>query len=174
MVLCSLAVVCLYMGVALGLPQLGKSQAARAMYAPNTQNNVQILLETEDPLLAQEILEQNEYVLLAHSVMARHDFSQGNFTSLISRKREIFRLFPFQSEEYIQYCQMLLVGMELYSQAGDSGSADFCRQELLQTADALQNLDQKLSPLGRAIADQPNTQLPEELMQAVAALEVTG
>lgn len=169
--LCATAMLCAYMGTALMLPHLGQSKAARTMYAPNTQNNMYLLLETEDPALADQILEQNPYILLAHSVRARTSFSRGDFASLITQKQEIFRLFPFQSGEYIQYCQMLLHGIRLYAEAGDMDSVKVCVQELLDTKAALQSLDQRLSPLGRIIADQPVTRLPQELEQAILALE---
>jgi len=90
---------------------------------------------------------------------------------LIQEKNEIFQRFPFQYAEYEQYCGMLITGMEMYAQAGDTASAQFCVQELIKTKNAVEGLGNRLSPLGRIIVDQPTTQLPEGLTAYIEALE---
>lgn len=164
-------VLCLYMGAALTLSLTGNTQAARRLYKPNTDNNIRLLVQTEDPqaatALAKEILDQNQYITVAYSMVARQAFSQGDFTTMIACKKEIFARAPFQHDEYIDYCQMLLVGMTLYQKAGDTASYNLCLQELLAAKKAVETLDSRLSPLGRAIKDQPDTSFPVELAQAV-------
>lgn len=170
----ALCIVFVYMGVALWLPLLGQPQAARTLYPYNTQNNITLLINTpqeQQPALAQQILEQNEYVNVAYTVMANQAYTAGDFTQMIRYKNEIFQKFPFQYAEYEQYCQMLITGIQLYGQAGDTASVDFCRQELIKTAAAVQGQADRLSPLGKMIVDQPTTQLPAELEAYIQALQ---
>ena len=171
----ALTVLCLYMGAALTLSLTGNTVAARKLYEPNTDNNIRLLLQTEDSqkatALAKEIIDQNEYVTVAYSMVARQAFSQGDFTTMIACKKEIFTRAPFQHDEYIDYCQMLLVGMELYQKAGDTASRDLCLRELLAAKKAVETLDSRLSPLGKAIKDQPDTSFPAELAQAIEGVQ---
>ena len=165
----------LYMSTALFLPAIGQTQTGRMLYPGNTQNNINVLIGTEDKSrqteLAEEILNQNAYVNIAYSVRAQRAYEAGNFTALIQEKNEIFQRFPFQYAEYEQYCGMLITGMEMYAQAGDAASAQFCVQELIKTKNTVEGLADRLSPLGRIIVDQPTTQLPDDLTAYIEALE---
>ncbi len=171
---CATMLVSSYMAVALLLPQLGQLNASRAMYAPNTQNNTQLLLQTESTdegiVLAWEILEQNPYVTVSYSMLARHAFSQGDFTTVITCKNEIFNKAPFQHQEYIEYCQMLLIGINLYEKAGDTTSRDMCLQEAVRTRQKLETLPDRLSALGKIIKDQPTAQLPQQIARQIDLL----
>lgn len=170
----ALAAVCLYMGIALALPLAGNVQAGRKLYKPNTDNNVILLMQSRDQseatALAKEILKQNEYVTIAYSMVARDAFSKGDFTTMISCKKEIFERAPFRNDEYIDYCRMLLVGVDLYQKAGDSASRNLCLHELFAAKEKVETLDELLSPLGKIIKDQPDTSFPQDVGQAIEAL----
>lgn len=163
--------VCLYMGAALTLSLTGNLQAARKLYKPNTDNNIRLLVQTQDSKaateLAKEILGQNENITIAYSMVARQAFSKGDFTTMIACKKEIFSRAPFQHDEYIDYCRMLLVGIDLYQKAGDDASAKLCCRELLAAKKAVEGLDKRLSSLGKAIVDQPDTSFPADLALAI-------
>lgn len=167
--------VCAYFCVALGLPYWGQSQMADAMYGLNTQNQIQLLVEEQDLAkrteIANEILRHNEYVVIAYSAKAQYAYAQGNFQDLIQYKNRILDLAPFGYEEYEEYCYMLAQGIYLYEQNGDMESAKICAQELMETRERLHQLDQKLSPLGKLIVDQPTTELPEDLETYIDRLE---
>lgn len=172
-----LAAVCLYGGVFLSLSRFGKYAAAQAIYPWNTQNEIRLLAAEEDldtaVGTADDILERNEYVILAYSVKARQAYSQGNFAKLIDYKRLIFEKAPFEYEEYEEYGYMLINGIALYQQAGDTDSAQICRQELLWVKDRVHTAGSRLSRLGGMIDDQPVTWLPEDMEAYIAALEGT-
>lgn len=167
--------VCVYMGLALCLAQFGATGAANAMYPGNTANKLTMLEQAEDPAaaaaLADEILKQNDACYVPYSIKAKYAYSQGDFGTLITNKKAVFQRNPFAYEEYEEYCQMLLTGIALYEQAGDSRSAQVCRQELITTRKALEANADRLSPLGKMITDQPVTQLPEEMQRAIDQLE---
>ena len=60
---------------------------------------------------------------------------------------------------------MLINGINLYTQAGDTYSAEICQKELRKTVKRVKTLDMRLSDLGWMIDDQPVTELPKEIMQ---------
>lgn len=170
-----LAVVSLYMAVALFLPRVDLLEASAAMYPWHTQTNTLLLTQYADTekgdALAEDILQQNEYVNLAYSIKARSAYHSGDFVSMMQYKKEIFERFPFQYPEYEEYCRMLMIGIQLYTQAGDTASADICRQELLAVKATVESLGDRLSPLGKIIADQPTTTLPFDIQEYIAAIK---
>lgn len=158
----------LYFAVALGLAHFGFNQAADSMFPGNTQNKVDLLIAEDDIVaqntIADRIISQNEFVQIAYSAKARYAYSQGDFENLIKYKNKVFEIAPFSYEEYEEYCYMLIQGSHLYQQIGDSYSFEYCQKELLKTVDKVKNLDYRLSELGKKIADQPNTQLPGDIL----------
>ena len=170
-----LAVVSLYMAVALFLPRVDQPEASAAMYPWHTQNNTFLLTQYADTekgeALADAIIEQNKYVNLAYSIKARGAYHSGNFVELMRYKNEIFTRFPFQYPEYEEYCRMLMIGIQLYTQAGDTASADICRQELRKVKATVEALGDRLSPLGKIIVDQPTTTLPLDIQEYIAAMK---
>lgn len=168
----------LYFAVALSLSYFGFNEASDSMFPGNTQNKIELLTAQEDiegqNEIADRIISQNEYVQVAYSAKARYAYSQGDFESLIKYKKHIFNIAPFSYEEYEDYCYMLIQGVRLYTQAGDEYSADICTQQLIKTAERLENLDDRLSDLGRKIDDQPKTELPEDITEYIDSLEKTN
>lgn len=158
----------LYFAFALGLAHFGFNQAADSMFPGNTQNKVDLLIAEDDIVaqntIADRIISQNEFVQIAYSAKARYAYSQGDFENLIKYKNKVFEIAPFSYEEYEEYCYMLIQGSYLYQQIGDSYSFEYCQKELLKTVDKVKNLDYRLSELGKKIADQPNTQLPGDIL----------
>lgn len=165
-----LALVSLYMSITLLLPP----QTARALYPWDTRVNTELLTRSETvgegKALADQILAQNEYVTLAYSMESRYYYTKGQFGQLISCKNATFEKFPFQYAEYEEYCRMLINGITLYSQAGNTASVKICRQELLATKEKLDALTGRLSYLGSIIADQPNTTLPGDVLAYINSI----
>lgn len=174
-VLAAVAALGVYMGTALGLARYGIMEAADAMYPYNTRNKLAMLeMETDiaaADALAKKILAQNTAYYAPYSIRAKYAYSQGDFVALIENKHLAFEKNPFGYTEYEEYCVMLINGITLYEQAGDTQSADFCRQQLLLTKQMLASNKQRLSTLGAMIDDQPETELPEEIRQYIGQLE---
>lgn len=164
-------VISIYGGLVAGLVQAGQAELVHKMYPWHTQNEIQRLTETEDleemNEIADRILERNEYVLVAYSAKARYAYANGEFGKLMEIKHTIFELAPFQYEEYEEYCSMLIYGINLYQQAGDAESVAVCREELLAVRETVEDLDSRLSSLGKKIKDQPQTELPEEIIEYI-------
>ena len=168
------ALVSLYLCVALAAGHWGANQLSDAMYPFNTRNKLTMLEQEADlskaDRLADEILKTNTAYYAPYTVKAAYAYSQGDFGALIRYQRQAFERNPFEYEPYETYCQMLLVGLSRYREAGDTNSAQICRQELLKVSKQLESNRYRLSKLGAMIADQPVTELPAEIREVIAQL----
>ncbi|MBR4864821.1 MAG: O-antigen ligase family protein [Oscillospiraceae bacterium] len=169
------ALCALYMAVALSLSAFGLHQAAVAVYPGNTVSNLKLLEQTTDPqeanTIADRILKTNKKYYAPYSAKAKYAATQGDFATMIANKQKVFAANPFGYAEYEEYCQMLLTGISLYEKKGDSASIAVCRKELHSVLTMLRKNEERLSPLGRAIEDQPITQLPKDLENKIRALK---
>lgn len=170
-----ISICCLYVGIHLTLVDLKKNEAAHYLYPWNTQNESVLITQVEEMedavIIADKILERNEYLNIVYSVKAREAYEAGNFTDLINYKNLIFEIAPFQYEEYEEYCYMLINGISLYLQAGDVESANYCKEELQKVRASVESMDEHLSDLGKKIKDQPETELPEEIINYINGME---
>lgn len=166
---------CLYCGIALVLFQMEKYEASLKIYPWNTQAATQRLTEIEEideaAELADDILSRNEYVTLAYTVKARQAYSKGDFANVIAYKNKLLDKAPFQYIECEEYCYMLINGIALYTEAGDSYSAEICKKELLAVSERLKQAEEKLSNLGKMIKDQPVTELPEDIQNYIGSIK---
>lgn len=171
----ALACCCIYMSAATLLPEIGQRSAGNALYPWNTRNQTQILIEAESVQdafdIADDILQHNSYVTVAYSAKCSEAYSRGDFLTFIETKRMILERFPFHYAEYEDYCRKLISGIEWYRANGDSYSANVCIEELVATEKKLNALTSRVSALGSVIADQPITQLPQELSDTIRSLQ---
>ena len=160
-----------YVGTSLTLAHFGARETADKMYPYNTQNKLLLLEQCEDVSeankLADEILAQNQEFFAPYSVKAKYYYSIGDFASVIRYEKEAIKRSPFRSVEYEEYCKMLMIGITLYEQSGDVQSAEFCKQELLTACKQWQEQAQNLSKLGAMITDQPNTEIPADILEYI-------
>lgn len=165
----------LYMGASLMLAHLGSRELSDTLYPYNTQNKLAILEQTEDleeaNALAEEILAQNTHFYAPYSIKAKYCYSQGDFGAVITNQRAALERNPFGHSEYEAYCKMLITGIDLYEKAGDTQSAEICRKELIAVGDQLTDMEERLSPLGKMIDDQPVLELSQELQEAIREME---
>lgn len=171
-----LLLVNLYAGTALLLERAGLSATSHAVFPWNTQNEISLMSAEEDLKsaadLADDILQRNRYVTVAYSVKAREAYAAGDFGAVIEQKQKLFSIAPFAYDEYVEYGYMLANGVSLYSQAGDTRSAEVCANELIKLPKRLQAQQSRLSGLGAKIQDQPNLQLPSDLAEFIAELNL--
>ncbi len=170
-----IACVSLYMGTSLLLYRIGQYDTSYAMYPYNPNTESAILINSEDIETANSIAtktqKRNKYLLLAYSVKARYSYSKGDFTTLIKLKNKTFEIAPFVYEEYEEYARMLINGITHYRQSGDTQNEQICIDELKAIPKRLDALNEKLSSLGKKIKDQPQTQLPEVLLEYIESIE---
>lgn len=163
-----------YFSIALGFSYFGNIKASDVMYPFYTENKILMLINLEDAksqaTLADDILLQNEFVQIAYSAKARYAYVQGDFGTLIKTKHKIFEIAPFSYDEYKEYSYMLIQGIYLYQNNKDNNSINICKQELIDTKNRLQSNKEKLSELGKKIKDQPQTELPDDVVEYISHL----
>lgn len=170
-----IACVSLYTGTSLLLYRIGQYDTSYAMYPYNPNTETAILVNSEDieesNTVATKAQKRNKYLLLAYSVKARYAYSKGDFKLLINIKNKTFEIAPFVYEEYEEYARMLINGITFYRQSGDTESEQLCIDELKAIPKKLEKLNGKISSLGKKIKDQPQTQLPEILLEYIEGME---
>lgn len=171
----AVAVVCGYFGVALVLSRFGLYAAANAVYPANTETDIGMLTTMTDAeqmgAIADEILARNDYVAVAYSVKARQAYAKGDFANVIRYKHKVFAMAPFERAEYQEYAEMLSAGISLYRQAGDTASADICKEELLTLNDKMRAAKQRVGTLGSKIVTQPNLYFSTEMWQYIEMIQ---
>ena len=169
--LAAVACLSLYLGTSLGLAHFGAYRAADAMYPGNTRNKLTIMEQTEDlaeaDRVADSFLRWNTHYFAPYIMKAQYAYSQGDFGSVIQYAEQGLAANPLQYQQYEDYCRMLLVGVQLYIKAGDNASAGTCAKALNSAVKQLESNGNRLSALGKMIADQPITTLPAELLEQV-------
>ena len=169
--LCVTSAFMLYMFIPQTLLAFGDIETSYKMYPFSDETKIEMLTQTEDiedvNRIADEILEGNECVSLAYSAKSRYYYSLGDFANMMRYKDLAIEYAPFSTEEYEDYLYMLLIGVQLYGEAGDSDSAEYCKDQLLAVYDDFKNMGTRLSTLGKKIKDQPNFELSEELTECL-------
>lgn len=159
----------LYFGAAAFASFLGKPEAATAIY-PNYTYNLMLQWEQQtdtDTEIADRLLQLDSHIAPAYYGRALACYEKGDFGGVMENQRLALENAPYRLEYYKDYIQMLSVGVELYTRAGDLNSADICRKELRRVPEMLESVKENTSALGWRIADTPQLTLPEEYMQLV-------
>ncbi len=169
---------CLYFGTAQTLARFEFHDLSAKVYNHNTAVDIELIKAESDPFeaekIADRILERNPYITIAYSAKARAAYTRGDFGKVIQYKTKATDLAHFSHTEYWEYARMLVTGMTLYEQAGDTASADFCKKELLSLAKKLPAQKERLSEYGKAIDQQPIFYFPKDVRTQIEALEGEG
>lgn len=156
-----------WIGLSLVFNHMKAYEASDLLYPWNTHNKVELIgtIEnlTEMNEVADKILNQNEYATIGYSAKARCAFAQGDFTSVIQYKNQIFEKAPFQYSDCEEYCYMMMNGVTLFLENGDEKSAKVCANEFLRTYERVKNIRNELSEYGKKISLQPRTLFPDEI-----------
>jgi hypothetical protein len=169
-----LGCVCLYFGLASGLYYAHAYQAAAAVYPGYTSAWLKLLVQAEDvdtmESTADAILARNGSCSLAWSAKARAAYAAGDFGTMIEYKQQAIALAKYTGAEYLDYFDMLVVGVQLYRANGDEASADYCLAQLEEIPAAMEQVMDGTSSLGWRIDDQPSLALPASYQQQLEQL----
>ncbi len=169
-----LGILFLYAGAASGMYYLKDYADAARLYPGYTSAWQQLLSEAETAGemedIAERIFRMSDSVSVAWSARARAAFSRGDFGTMIECKRRCIALQRYALDEYLDYFDMLEVGVTLYRQAGDAQSAAYCLQCLREIPAMLEQVREETSALGWRIQNQPITTLPDRYLVRLAAL----
>lgn len=158
-------VIILYFGFVMGVSAFSRRDIALAVYPWNTDLQIEELKSAAAPSdmdkIALDILSHNQYVSIAWSAKARAAYAKGNFAEVIEAKQKAIACNPYSLEEYIDYADMMQVGVRLYNQAEDTKSADICMEELRGIQKRLDEVKKRTSKLAWKIQDKPQLDMPE-------------
>lgn len=164
-----LSSVCLYFGIACGLYYAGDTVSAAAIYPGYTLAWENILLRAEDvsemDAAANEILKRNSSHSLANSAKARVAYSEGDFVSMIKYKEKAIAAARYSLNEYLDYAAMLDVGVQLYTQNGDSKGAEYCRKHLRNIPEMIDDVLADTSSIAWKLDEKPQLTLPDEFYE---------
>lgn len=145
-------------------------------YPWNTLSNTKLLVQVADKEemeeLADRILAQDDHIALAWDAKARVAYTNGDFGSVITYKRQAISQARYSLEEYTDYFEMLKIGVELYQKAGDNDSVETCLREIFSIQAMLDELAENTDPLAYRIKDKPELTMPEEYRQYLAEMKM--
>ena len=167
----------IYVGLGTSLCRIGQNELSYKIMPWYTDNEIVMITQCKDiaeaNAMADKLLARNDRSFFAYSVKARYFYSQGDFGQMIAFKRIALEYAPFQYDEYEDYAEMLINGINLYSKAGDMGSVEICARELIRLRERLHSLENRMSSLGKMIKDQPVLSFPQEIEDYISRLEMT-
>ncbi len=158
----------LYMSIPLAYAAFGNYNTSLSLYPWNTEVSTVVMANEIDTdkrdKEADTIIAQNKHVSVAYSAKAACAFSKGDFGNVIKYKDIAIANAPLVGEEYENYIRFLLIGEEMYLQAGDASSAEICAGKIRSVLSEFYSIGDKLSTFGKMITDQPKTELSEDLL----------
>lgn len=168
--------ICLYFGVVSGVYAAKNYEMTLKIYPHHTMSMIKLLPDAHDELamnqLADEIIEYNDSVSIAYSAKAKYAFSKGDIERMIMYKQEAIKLSKYSLDEYLDYCDMLCTAYTMYARAGDSYSADYCRERILEIPEMLESVLDSSSPIAWKIQHKPELELPEEYAKVMNELKI--
>lgn len=169
-----LACVSLYFGAASAAYYTGSYELAAKLYPGYTNAWRAILTSAEDAAsmdyISDKILKYNDSDTFAYDAKAAAAYSDGDFAAMIKYKEKAISLSRYELEEYLDYFNMLQVGIRLYAQNNDPESAEYCCDRLLKIPKMLEELEKETSPLAWQLTDKPELTLPDEYLGALESI----
>lgn len=173
---CVLMLLSVYFAFVNILYLLGEYTSVEKIYGFDTMSKIQLITQERNQTVlneyADEIIKNNGNVAIAYDVKANSAYSDGDFKMVMEYKDKALECAPYSLEEYLDYCDKLIVGVSLYESAGDDYSAAACKKALLSVRDRAQETKEKTSALGLKIQDKPNLDFPREYEEFFEACEI--
>ena len=120
--------------------------------------------------LADRILALKSSHSLAYSAKANAALARGNVLAMIQNKEQAISCARYATAEYCDYFQKLYTVHQLYLQAGDSGSAAYCREKLLAIPDMIAAVSARTDPLAFRTGNDSVLELPEAYLAVLDTL----
>ncbi len=172
----ALVPVCLYFGIALGIGFFGGARVSYQMLPFTTKGAVATVgqnatLEQKEQV-GELLVRHNPHYYLGYQILGNVSFSQGDLGRMMEYYTTALELAPFETRQYSDYAYQLAYGVQMYRRAGDKDSANLCLAQLQALPQYINNAREKMSGLGKRIADQPKfLEAQEYILQLVDSLE---
>ncbi len=170
----ALAAVCCVC-VLLSAPQvmylLSQPERAVKLCRYHTMAQVELLQETDALYLKKEcaetILKNDKYISNAYSTLAFGYYADGDIEKTIQYKKKAIENARYFTEEYADYCTMLLKTINLYIEREDYDSALFCIKELKALVKTVDTVNASTDKLAYRLTETPDLALPAEYQEAI-------
>lgn len=153
----------------------GNYETALKLYSGNTLAQTMLLTEAdtaeEMKETAEALISRNPYLAVAYSARARAAFSEGDVGAFIEDKQQAISLAPYQYEEYTDYLEILYYCENMYLQNGNTEDARICAERAAEIPELLDEVRERTSSLGWAIADRPQVTLSRESLEMIREME---
>ena len=151
--------VSIYFGSAEMLMYLKNYDMAAKIYPAYTSAYIQKISEAdtvdEASAIADKIIRLNDSVSIAYSAKSRKAFADGDIQLMTEYKKKAISLAVYSIEEYREYREMLEIAEELYINAGDELSAEYCQRCNSEIESMLEKVKNNTSKLAYMIDDKP-------------------
>jgi len=173
-----LAVISVYFAIVNILFLGGKFSTVEKIYGNDTQSKVYLLQIEKNEYIAEQyaddIIENNGMLAIAYDYKANLAFEEGDFEKVIEYKKKAIECAPYSLNEYLDYLDKLIVGIELYINANDYSSAEVCLKETKKVKTLLAKQKSETSSLAWKIQDKPQLDLPEEYEEMLNSIYAKG
>lgn len=165
-----------YFGMAGLFQYLGKYQIAAELYPAYTDSYFMQMIEEPEidkaNQYAEKVLALNQNIPQAYEIRALYAYGQGDFGTMIENKEKAIQLAPYKLQNYTEYIDMLMVGIQLYQQAEDFQSMRYCAQRVVEIPGWLDTVRDNTSDLAWKIVDKPQLELPEEYDEMIRTCQM--
>ena len=155
--------VSIYFGFAEMLMYLKNYDMAAKIYPAYTSAYIQKISEAdtvdEASAIADKIIRLNDSVSIAYSAKSRKAFADGDIQLMTEYKKKAISLAVYSIKEYREYREMLEIAEDLYLDAGDDSSAEYCRGCNKEIDAMLEKVKNNTSKLAYMIDDKPELEL---------------
>ena len=121
--------------------------------------------------LADRVLELYPTCATAYSAKADAAFASGKVLDMIEYKKQAIYYARFTIREYLDYFRKLYSAMQTYLEAGDSVSAAYCANRLLEIPGMLEEAAKTLDPMDVQTIDKQVLTLPEDYLTLLEVLK---
>ena len=174
----ALLAVSLWLGVGDFCMYVGKPDACQVVTPFHTNALIHSLSgETDADRLdeiSDKILKKNAYASIAYSAKANAAFSRGDVLEMMAQKELALENATYSITEYCDYISKLYTAYELYAQAGDAKSAEYCLNKILSVADRIEKVKDNTSAIAYKTGDDPSMVLPEEYTKLIVQIKSRG
>lgn len=155
--------VSIYFGSAEMLMYFKNYDMAAKIYPAYTSAYIQKISEAdtveEASAIADKIIRLNDSVSIAYSAKSRKAFADGDIQLMTEYKKKAISLAVYSIEEYREYRKMLEIAEDLYLNAGDELSAEYCSGCNKEIDAMLEKVKNNTSKLAYLIDDKPELEM---------------
>ena len=159
------AVTCI-LGCASFFSFCGKADLALQFYPWLTSAKIEKLTAEENLVrkaeLADAVLDLNQQIPAALDTKAQAALVEGDVATMMEYKKKAIWANPYRLWGYEDYIDMLWYAATTYEAAGDAGSAQACKDEMLKIPAWLERVKANTSSVAWEIYDKPELELPSE------------